>query len=41
MVIEQMLSQPTLYTELTAITHQIEQSQRKIQHESTLQVGLS
>ena len=40
MVIEQMPSQPTLYTELTAITHQIEQSQREVQRESTLQAGL-
>ena len=40
MVIEQMPSQPTSYTELTAITHQIEQSQREVQRESTLQAGL-
>ena len=40
MVIEEMPSQPTSYTELTAITHQIEQSQREVQRESTLQVGL-
>ena len=40
MVIEQMPSQPTLYTELAAITHQIEPSQREVQRESTLQVGL-
>ena len=40
MVIEQMLSQPTSYTELTAVTHQIEQSQREVQHESTLQADL-
>ena len=40
MVIEQMLSQPTSYTNLAAITHQIEQSQREVQHESALQVGL-
>ena len=30
MVIEQMPSQLTSYTELTAITHQIEQSQREV-----------
>ena len=30
MVIKQMLSQLMLYTELTAITHQIEQSQREV-----------
>ena len=40
MVIEQTPSQPTSYTELTAITHQIEQSQREVQRESTLQAGL-
>ena len=40
MVIEQMPSQPMLYTELAAITHQIEQSQREVQCESALQVGL-
>ena len=40
MVIEQTPSQLTLYTELAAITHQIEQSQREVQRESTLQVGL-
>ena len=40
MVIEQMPSQLTLYTELAAITHQIEQSQREVQHKSTLQAGL-
>ena len=39
-VIEQTPSQPTLYTKLTAITHQIEQSQREVQHESALQAGL-
>ena len=41
MVIKQILSQPTSYTELVAITHQIEQSQREIQRESTLQAGTS
>ena len=40
MVIKQMPSQLTLYTELVAITYQIEQSQRKVQHKSTLQAGL-
>ncbi|KAI9756447.1 MAG: hypothetical protein M1815_003545 [Lichina confinis] len=40
MVIEQMPSQPTSYTKLMAITHQIEQSQREVQRESTLQAGL-
>ena len=30
MVIEQIPSQLTLYTELVAITHQIEQSQREV-----------
>ena len=40
MVIEQTPSQLTLYTELMAITHRIEQSQREVQHESALQVGL-
>ena len=40
MVIEQTPSQLTLYTKLTAITHQIEQSQREVQCESALQVGL-
>ena len=40
MVIEQMPSQLTSYTELTAITHRIEQSQREVQRESALQVGL-
>ena len=40
MVIEQTPSQLMLYTELAAITHQIEQSQREVQRESTLQVGL-
>ena len=40
MVIEQTPSQPTLYTKLTAITHQIEQSQREIQRGSALQAGL-
>ncbi|KAI9751703.1 MAG: hypothetical protein M1815_000956 [Lichina confinis] len=40
MVIEQMLSQPMSYTELVAITHQIEQSQREVQRKSTLQAGL-
>ena len=40
MVIEQMPSQPTSYTELVAITHQIEQSQREVQRESALQAGL-
>ena len=40
MVIEQMLSQLTLYTKLTAVTHQIEQSQREVQRKSALQVGL-
>ena len=40
MVIKQTPSQPTSYTKLTAITHQIEQSQREVQHESTLQAGL-
>ena len=40
MVIEQTPSQPTSYTKLAAITHQIEQSQREVQRESALQVGL-
>ena len=40
MVIEQMPLQPTSYTELTAVTHQIEQSQREVQHEPALQAGL-
>ena len=40
MVIEQTPSQPTSYTEFAAITHQIEQSQREVQHESALQAGL-
>ena len=40
MVIEQTPSQPTSYTKLVAITHQIEQSQREVQRESTLQAGL-
>ena len=40
MVIEQMPSQPMSYTKLTAITYQIEQSQREVQCESTLQAGL-
>ena len=40
MVIEQTPSQPMLYTELAAITHQIEQSQREVQRESALQAGL-
>ena len=40
MVIEQTPSQPTSYTKLAAITHQIEQSQREIQRKSTLQAGL-
>ena len=40
MVIKQTPSQPILYTKLAAITHQIEQSQREVQRESTLQVGL-
>ena len=40
MVIEQMPSQLTLYTKLAAVTYQIEQSQREVQHESTLQAGL-
>ena len=40
MVIEQTPSQLMLYTELVAITHQIEQSQREVQRESTLQAGL-
>ena len=40
MVIEQMPSQPMSYTELTAIAHRIEQSQREVQRESTLQAGL-
>ena len=40
MVIKQTPSQLTLYTKLMAITHQIEQSQREIQRESALQVGL-
>ena len=40
MVIEQMPSQLMSYTKLTVITHQIEQSQRKVQRESTLQLGL-
>ena len=39
MVIKQTPSQPTSYTKLAAITHQIEQSQREVQHESTLQAG--
>ena len=39
-VIKQTPSQLTLYTELAAITHQIEQSQREVQRESTLQAGL-
>ena len=40
MIIEQTPSQPMLYTKLAAITHQIEQSQREVQRESALQVGL-
>ena len=40
MVIEQTPSQPTSYTELAAVTHQIEQSQREVQRESALQAGL-
>ena len=40
MVIEQMPSQPTSYTKLAAVTYQIEQSQREVQRESTLQAGL-
>ena len=40
MVIEQTPSQLTSYTKLAAITHQIEQSQREVQRESTLQAGL-
>ena len=40
MVIEQTPSQPTSYTELAAITHQIEQSQREVQRESALQARL-
>ena len=40
MVIEQMPSQLMSYTKLAAITHQIEQSQREVQCESTLQAGL-
>ena len=40
MVIEQMPSQPMSYTELAAITHRIEQSQREVQCESALQAGL-
>ena len=40
MVIKQMLSQLTLYTELVAITYQIEQSQMEVQHKSTLQAGM-
>ena len=40
MIIEQTPSQPTSYTELTAITHRIEQSQREVQRESALQAGL-
>ena len=40
MVIKQMPSQPTSYIKLTAITHQIEQSQREVQRESALQAGL-
>ena len=39
-VIKQTLSQLTLYTELVAIIHQIEQFQREVQHESALQAGL-
>ena len=39
MVIEQTPTQPTLYAELGAITHQIEQSQREVQREVTLQAG--
>ena len=39
-VIEQTPSQPTSYTKLMAIIHQIEQSQREVQRESALQVGL-
>ena len=40
MVIKQTPSQPMSYTKLVAITHWIEQSQREVQRESTLQVGL-
>ena len=40
MIIKQTLTQPTSYAELGAITHQIEQSQREVQCEITLQVGL-
>ena len=40
MVIKQMPSQLTSYTELVALTHQIEQSQREVQRESTLQASL-
>ena len=40
MVIEQTPSQPTSYTELAAVAHQIEQSQREVQRETALQAGL-
>ena len=40
MVIKQTPSQLMSYTELAAITHQIEQSQREVQRESALQAGL-
>ena len=40
MVIKQTPSQPTSYTKLTAIAHQIEQSQREVQRKSALQAGL-
>ena len=40
MVIKQTPSQPTSYTELVAVTYQIEQSQREVQRKSALQAGL-
>ena len=40
MVIEQIPLQPMLYTELMAITYQIEQSQREVSRKSALQAGL-